>query len=180
MQGVLLPVPPDKNSHMNCVAHNVQDVLGAWNWQLDATTDAHHLAVLSVPVLFGHVLPAPALASFLGTIGNAGSECQRRRTPDAVQTLLQSVACRSAIMFGQRLAEHEAAAVVGALACTRLPMHCAHGRPTTAHMTDLATLREALTRQRKVGCLNAHNAAGKQPRSVVDRLRAAIAGPQNR
>ena len=153
---------------------DVQADVEAWGWRLCAAADSQSLDVLAVPVIFGHVLPVSALSSFLDTIGCASCGARRRRTPDVVQTLLQSVACRSAVMFGQRLTRCEGAGIVCALARARLPMHCAHGRPTAAHVVDLAPLLATLQalRHRRPGL--GERGVCKQRCGVASRLAATL------
>lgn len=98
-----------------------------------------HIAVSSVPYIFGHALPSASLTAFLDTFGAGTCAPAQQSAPLAVQTLLQSIACRSAIMFGQSLSAAETAQLIEALAGTRLPFHCAHGRPTTVLLGDLDT-----------------------------------------
>jgi DNA mismatch repair ATPase MutL len=51
--------------------------------------------------------------------------------PQAVHTVLQSLACRQAIMFGDDLSQPAMAALLRSLSLTTLPFHCAHGRLTS-------------------------------------------------
>jgi DNA mismatch repair ATPase MutL len=57
--------------------------------------------------------------------------------PPAVARVLNSKACRGAIMFGDPLSPYECAALLERLARTRFPFQCAHGRPS---MVPLVTL----------------------------------------
>ena len=41
-------------------------------------------------------------------------------------------------MFGDELSHGDCAALLGSLSRTRLPLHCAHGRPTAAMLAPLA------------------------------------------
>eukprot|EP00884_Botryococcus_braunii_P021918 jgi/Botrbrau1/840/Bobra.0352s0034.1 len=59
------------------------------------------------------------------------------KMPDSVVRLLNSRACRSAIMFGDPLSSTQTTALVDALKDTRLSFICAHGRPTLAAMLDV-------------------------------------------
>jgi DNA mismatch repair ATPase MutL len=115
---------------------HMQDVLRIWGWGLEVTSNLH-IGVSSVPYIFGHALPSASLTMFLDVFGNATSCPAQVSGPLAVQTLLQSIACRSAIVFGQRLSAAENSKLIKGLAETRLPFHCAHGRPTTAMLGDL-------------------------------------------
>lgn len=59
------------------------------------------------------------------------------KIPNSVVRLLNSRACRSALMFGDTLNEKQATALVDALKETRLSFICAHGRPTLVPLLDL-------------------------------------------
>ena len=58
--------------------------------------------------------------------------------PPGVLRVLKSKACRSAIMFGQPLKQQQAIKLVEDLAGTQLCFCCAHGRPTTAPLLNVA------------------------------------------
>ena len=62
------------------------------------------------------------------------------KVPQAVMRVLASKACRSAIMFGDRLSVKEAEELVACLQCTALWSSCAHGRPTIAPLAHLPTV----------------------------------------
>ncbi|KAK9811992.1 hypothetical protein WJX73_006827 [Symbiochloris irregularis] len=108
-----------------------------WRWQRAPASTAvqsdssrggtPHLVLTHVPVLLGRSLGAANLQAFLvhlaGTNGAAG-------LPPAATVLLNSRACRSALMFNTQLAPSEADSLLTQLKQTRLCFACAHGRPT--------------------------------------------------
>jgi DNA mismatch repair protein MLH3 len=57
--------------------------------------------------------------------------------PPAVPRVLNSKACRGAVMFGDTVTPAQGAAMLGRLQACRLPFQCAHGRPA---MLPLVTL----------------------------------------
>lgn len=59
------------------------------------------------------------------------------KQPPRVPALLNSKACRSAIMFGDVLSREVCAQLVGRLRGTRRFDICAHGRPTLAPLVDV-------------------------------------------
>ena len=91
----------------------------------------------SVPQLFGHPVPADSLPVFLDSLGNGQGLGSDMRIPSALQALLQSIACRGAVMFGQAISEMTRCRLVAQLSKTDLPFHCAHGRPTTSVLLDV-------------------------------------------
>jgi DNA mismatch repair ATPase MutL len=131
---------------------SMQDVLCIWGWRLEVEKDLH-IAVSSVPYIFGHALPSASLTAFLDAFGAGSCASAQQSAPLAVQTLLQSIACHSAIMFGQSLTSAETAGLIASLAGTRLPFHCAHGRPTTALLGDLDTWSRRGPSRRGIGGL---------------------------
>ena len=120
----------------------------AWGWQWEHQDDGtgidgvigrvgHQRTVVThVPVLFGRMLSAAELKLYLyqlasvGCVGGAGAGGSV--VPDAVRRALASLACRSAIMFGDHVPQSAAAALVSSLSLTKQYTECAHGRPTGA------------------------------------------------
>lgn len=61
-----------------------------------------------------------------------------RNYPVALLELYQSKACRSAIMFGDKLSFEEASVLIQNLSGCIFPFQCAHGRPSIVPLLDLA------------------------------------------
>ncbi|KAK1754426.1 hypothetical protein QBC47DRAFT_383898 [Echria macrotheca] len=59
------------------------------------------------------------------------------RCPDGIQELLNSRACRSAIMFNDVLTLEECKQLVRRLASCAFPFQCAHGRPSMVPLVDM-------------------------------------------
>ncbi|KAI8804986.1 hypothetical protein BJ742DRAFT_822245 [Cladochytrium replicatum] len=66
-----------------------------------------------------------------------GTEERRRVMPTGLVDLLNSKACRSAIMFGDELSPEECAQIIEKLKCTNFPFQCAHGRPSMVPLLKL-------------------------------------------
>lgn len=60
--------------------------------------------------------------------------------PPAVNNVLCSYACHSAIRFGDRLTMAECKYMIKSLAKCRLPFQCAHGRPSIAPLINLTAI----------------------------------------
>lgn len=60
--------------------------------------------------------------------------------PQGIVDLLNSRACRTAIMFNDPLNIEECQALVSRLACCAFPFQCAHGRPSMIPILDLRTV----------------------------------------
>ena len=67
--------------------------------------------------------------------------------PPAVNRILASRACRSALKFGDKVSTPECANLLAKLACTHFPFQCAHGRVSVRPLLPLRYLAE---RQRKL------------------------------
>ncbi len=85
------------------------------------------LAIQGIPALLRRARPAALLESFLrgGVEGDA-----RPRAKEAIVERFHSMACRSAIMAGDRLGEEEIRSLLLASRELDHPHHCPHGRPT--------------------------------------------------
>jgi hypothetical protein len=86
-------------------------------------------------------LPLCALQLFLHDLARAPSAaaCQ----PPGVLRTLKSKACRGALMFGCPLGRQQCEQLVQQLRRTQLCFCCAHGRPTTAPVADVAAVLQA-------------------------------------
>ena len=65
---------------------------------------------------------------------------QMNGCPDGIVELLNSRACRTAIMFNDHLSIEECQALVARLARCAFPFQCAHGRPSMVPILDLRSL----------------------------------------
>jgi DNA mismatch repair protein MLH3 len=61
------------------------------------------------------------------------------RIPSFYQELLNSIACRSAIMFGDLLSISECKRMINDLIQCKFPFQCAHGRPTLITLLNIET-----------------------------------------
>ena len=62
--------------------------------------------------------------------------------PPGVNRVLNSKACRQAVMFGDTLDNATCRQLLQNLKQTQLPYICAHGRPTITVLADLDVLRK--------------------------------------
>lgn len=62
--------------------------------------------------------------------------------PQSILDLLNSRACRSAIMFNDPLSLEECEALVSRLSRCAFPFQCAHGRPSMIPILDLRSLTQ--------------------------------------
>ena len=127
----------------------IQATLLSWGWRWELPAEGACCLVTSVPRIFGHPLAVSALHDFVHTAAAGSTAARQAQVPDAVHTLLQSVACRGAIMFGRTLCAHEMVDLIGLLAKAVLPFHCAHGRPTATCVVDLRQMRLLVATQQR-------------------------------
>ena len=68
-----------------------------------------------------------------------GSSVTRKACPQGLLDMLNSRACRSAIMFNDELTKEEAQTLIKRLGDCSFPFQCAHGRPSMIPLVDLGT-----------------------------------------
>ena len=110
------------------------------------------------------------LQLYLHQLGDTGGSSL---LPPAVIRVVNSKACRSAIMFGDPLLPTECSELIRQLKLTQLCFSCAHGRPTLAPMVDIAAFERHLV---KVRCMKALSNVSLLPvnRTVSLRQRLAL------
>ncbi|GAA6001835.1 hypothetical protein JCM10207_002342 [Rhodosporidiobolus poonsookiae] len=72
-----------------------------------------------------------------GGEGGEGWVARVRDAPEGLRELVESKACRGAVMFNDELTPAQCAALVARLAETRFPFQCAHGRPSLVPLVGL-------------------------------------------
>ncbi|CAI0421758.1 unnamed protein product [Linum tenue] len=101
------------------------------------------VTLIAVPCILGTNLSGGDLLEFLQQLADTDGAST---IPPCVGRVLNSKACRGAIMFGDSLLQSECALIVEELEKTRLCFQCAHGRPTTAPLVNLAGLHGEITK----------------------------------
>jgi DNA mismatch repair ATPase MutL len=91
----------------------------------------------------GSAAPMEAASEFSTASDRARVQLRWRCRPPAVDRILMSRACRSAVKFGDALSMEQMRAIVSRLAACRFPFQCAHGRPTSTPLATLATVSTA-------------------------------------
>ncbi|XP_048334561.2 DNA mismatch repair protein MLH3 [Ziziphus jujuba] len=101
------------------------------------------VTLLAVPCILGVKLSDVDLMEFLQQLSDTdGSSIM----PPSVLRILNSKACRGAIMFGDLLLPSECSLIVEELKKTSLCFQCAHGRPTTAPIVNLEALHKHIAK----------------------------------
>ncbi|GBF98678.1 hypothetical protein Rsub_11672 [Raphidocelis subcapitata] len=127
--------------------------IAAWGWQL-ALPDAHGsgtdaagtcaVALQRIPLVLGVPLGGLDLRLYLHQLAESGSGAGGAALPPGVARTARSKACRSAVKFNDPLTSAECRTLIQRLGATQMPFACAHGRPTTAPLLDLAALTAVL------------------------------------
>ena len=131
------------------------DRAAAWGWRwmqqsCGGSGSGSGLALTHAPLLFGTAtLSSADLKLYLHQLADAGGAAGL--LPPGVVRVLNSRACRGAVMFGDRLLPAQCQALLDALKATQLCFSCAHGRPTTVPLVDLALLRRAMALRQRAG-----------------------------
>ncbi|XP_052196341.1 DNA mismatch repair protein MLH3 isoform X2 [Diospyros lotus] len=99
------------------------------------------VTVLAVPCILGVNLTDGDLLEFLQQLADTDGSST---IPPSVLRILNSKACRGAIMFGDALLPSECSLIVEELRRTSLCFQCAHGRPTTVPLVNLEALHKQI------------------------------------
>lgn len=138
--------------------HNYAEQIKTWGWicnihSQDSNSFTKHLdflhrkptvvKLLAVPCILGVTLNDIDLLEFLQQLADTDGSST---TPPSVHRVLNSKACRGAIMFGDTLLPSECSLIVEELKRTSLCFQCAHGRPTTVPLVNLDPLHNKVAR----------------------------------
>lgn len=99
------------------------------------------VSLVAVPCILGINLTANDLIKFIEQLVETDGSST---LPPSVLRVLNFKACRGAIMFGDSLLPSECSLIVEELKATSLCFQCAHGRPTTVPLLNMAALHEEL------------------------------------
>ncbi|KAG4153610.1 hypothetical protein ERO13_D03G001700v2 [Gossypium hirsutum] len=111
---------------------NYSEQIRHWGW----ICDFHPQDSRSFKKNLNLIHRKPAVVILLALADTDGSSTM----PPSVSRILNSKACRGAIMFGDSLLPSECSLIVEELKQTSLCFQCAHGRPTTAPLVNLEAL----------------------------------------
>jgi len=101
------------------------------------------ICATQVPCILGVNLTGKDLMEFIQKLDETdGSSAM----PPAVLRILNFKSCRGAIMFGDPLLPSECCLIIEELKATSLCFQCAHGRPTTVPIVNVAFLHGELAR----------------------------------
>ncbi|CAJ1930674.1 unnamed protein product [Sphenostylis stenocarpa] len=103
------------------------------------------VTLVAVPCILGVKLNDVDLLEFLQQLSDTDGSSTM---PPSVIRVLNSKACRGAIMFGDSLLPSECSLLVEELKHTSLCFQCAHGRPTTVPLVNLEALHNQIAKLR--------------------------------
>ncbi|KAL1215632.1 DNA mismatch repair protein MLH3 [Cardamine amara subsp. amara] len=101
------------------------------------------ITLTAVPCILGVNLSDVDLLEFLQQLADTDGSST---IPPSVLRVLNSKACRGAIMFGDFLLPSECSLIIEGLKQTSLCFQCAHGRPTTVPLVNLKALHKQLAK----------------------------------
>ncbi|XP_062198745.1 DNA mismatch repair protein MLH3 isoform X2 [Phragmites australis] len=104
---------------------------------------ARLVTLVAVPCILGVNLTGKDLMEFIQQLDETDGSSA---IPPAVLRILNFKACRGAIMFGDPLLPSECCLIIEELKATSLCFQCAHGRPTTVPIVNIASLHYELAR----------------------------------
>ncbi|XP_021275335.1 DNA mismatch repair protein MLH3 isoform X4 [Herrania umbratica] len=138
--------------------HNYSEQIRNWGWICDIHTQDSKpfkknlnlirlkpavIKLLAVPCILGVNLSHVDLLEFLQQLADTDGSSTM---PPSIIRILNSKACRGAIMFGDSLLPSECSLIVEELKQTSLCFQCAHGRPTTVPVVNLETLHRLIAK----------------------------------
>ncbi|OEL36020.1 DNA mismatch repair protein MLH3, partial [Dichanthelium oligosanthes] len=122
------------------------DIVKLWNMNI-LRRQTRLVTLVAVPCILGVNLTGKDLMEFIQQLDETdGSSAM----PPAVLRILNFKACRGAIMFGDPLLPSECCLIIKELKATSLCFQCAHGRPTTVPIVNIASLHDELARHQKL------------------------------
>jgi DNA mismatch repair protein MutL len=132
-QHLLLPVQVDLNAEQMSVFDEAQEILNRSGFSAELFGDTT-IRIEAVPAILSRKSPEKMIRSILDDIASL-----RKTGHDLRKAAAQSIACRSAVMAGDRLSDQEALALVSRLVECEAMYSCPHGRPTfiKIHRQDL-------------------------------------------
>ncbi len=89
--------------------------------------------ISAVPALGSHISPSDI---FLDVLEQFGSRQSKNKTASMQEDILASMACKSAVKAGDKLAPEEIEALLNNMARADLFSHCPHGRPVLKQFSD--------------------------------------------
>jgi DNA mismatch repair protein MLH3 len=127
-----------------------QKILKEWYWNFDILHESNiteyeslikekniqTVIINSIPVIFDVYLKEDSMFNFIFYINEFGNI----KIPDFIQEILNSKACRGAIMFNDYLSKYQCEELLKKLGECNSPFFCAHGRPCLYPLIDTSSI----------------------------------------
>lgn len=123
-QSLLFPVQVELTAEQLAVFEESQEMLNRSGFTV-SSFGGRMINIEAVPIVLSTKSPEKVILKIIDDISS-----QRKVGQDLTKTMAQSIACRSAVMSGNRLNEQEAEHLLNVLLKCREPYSCPHGRPT--------------------------------------------------
>merc|ERR1712080_591583 len=120
------------------MGNNHKETVSNWGLKLGAGSKKSNILVIEVPKCFldikvqCKILAKEFVERLLDRKPIVG-------IPVAILSVLASVACRGAVMFGHPLSKNDSENLLMGLSECQAPFQCAHGRPSLAPILDICT-----------------------------------------
>ncbi len=131
-QNLLFPVTVELTLFQTQLIEKHSDELDQMGFSL-REFGGNSFLISAVPALAGKMNPSELLTDVLEQFG---SESNRRDTGDKIDTILSTMACKSAVKAGTALSSREIDALLGRMAKANLFSHCPHGRPVVKQFSQ--------------------------------------------
>jgi DNA mismatch repair protein MutL len=128
-QALLLPVQVELGAEQMALFMESREVLNQTGFAIEHFGGST-VRIEAVPAILSKKSPETAIRAILDDLASL-----RKSGQDMTKAVAQSVACRSAVMAGDRLTDREAVAVVERLLACDERYSCPHGRPTFIKMS---------------------------------------------
>ncbi len=123
-QNLLLPVQVDLNAEQMSLFDEAQELLNKSGFAIELFGDTT-VRIEAIPAVLRKKSPEKTILAVIDDIGSL-----KKTGYDLKKAIAQSVACRSAVMSGDRLTDQEALGLVERLTKCENMYSCPHGRPT--------------------------------------------------
>lgn len=128
-QHLLFPVTVELSPEQLAVFESASEFLTKAGFAI-APFGGRTVNIETVPIWLSHRSPEKLLIAILDDVASL-----RKEGHDLIKSIAQSMACRSSVMAGDKLADREAQALLSRLLQCEQPFCCPHGRPTLIKLT---------------------------------------------
>jgi DNA mismatch repair protein MutL len=125
LKGELLEFTPQETA----IVHEHNELLESFGFTLEPF-GANAFMITKVPAIFGRLQPKELIYEVISQLQEG-----KHKTEEVQEGIITRMACRAAVMAGDRLTIPEMEQYLKELSATTLPYSCPHGRPTMIKIT---------------------------------------------